>query len=250
MDPKHLVSSAALALLAGFVDGFAFVMLGGFFVSFMSGNTTQASAELTGGAWGAAGYAGLLVAAFVAGGVTGTAVSIRARSRGVMTLVALMLLVAAVLAGAGHAMAAGPVLAAAMGATNAPATTPAAASTPPHRPATKRMHEGTCRSSAPLAERTQPMSAHPWWSDPRLAERVGFEPTEGCPSHAFQACRFGRSRTSPEVKTRARTRRRRPGDLRHSSDSAESCCLPALTRFTGCGCTGPGRHLRVRTGPR
>ena len=26
---------------------------------------------------------------------------------------------------------------------------------------------------------------------------MGFEPTEGCPSHAFQACRFGRSRTSP-----------------------------------------------------
>lgn len=119
MDPKHLVSSAALALLAGFVDGFAFVMLGGFFVSFMSGNTTQASAELTGGAWGAAGYAGLLVVAFVAGGVTGTGVSIRARSRGVMTLVALTLLAAAVLAGIGHVLAAGPVLAAAMGATNA-----------------------------------------------------------------------------------------------------------------------------------
>jgi hypothetical protein len=32
-----------------------------------------------------------------------------------------------------------------------------------------------------------------------LAEEVGFEPTEGCPSHAFQACRFGRSRTPPEV---------------------------------------------------
>ncbi len=31
-----------------------------------------------------------------------------------------------------------------------------------------------------------------------VAERVGFEPTEGCPSHAFQACRFGRSRTSPD----------------------------------------------------
>ena len=29
------------------------------------------------------------------------------------------------------------------------------------------------------------------------AEGVGFEPTEGCPSHAFQACRFGRSRTPP-----------------------------------------------------
>ena len=31
------------------------------------------------------------------------------------------------------------------------------------------------------------------------AEGVGFEPTEGCPSHAFQACRFGRSRIPPEV---------------------------------------------------
>ena len=32
-----------------------------------------------------------------------------------------------------------------------------------------------------------------------MAEGVGFEPTEGCPSHAFQACRFGRSRTPPGV---------------------------------------------------
>ena len=32
-----------------------------------------------------------------------------------------------------------------------------------------------------------------------VAEGVGFEPTEGCPSHAFQACRFGRSRTPPGV---------------------------------------------------
>ena len=29
------------------------------------------------------------------------------------------------------------------------------------------------------------------------AEGVGFEPTVGCPTHAFQACRFGRSRTPP-----------------------------------------------------
>ena len=32
---------------------------------------------------------------------------------------------------------------------------------------------------------------------PPWAEGVGFEPTDGCPSHAFQACRFGRSRTPP-----------------------------------------------------
>ncbi len=31
-----------------------------------------------------------------------------------------------------------------------------------------------------------------------LAEGVGFEPTEACTSHAFQACRFGRSRIPPE----------------------------------------------------
>src|SRR3954466_11520343 len=31
-----------------------------------------------------------------------------------------------------------------------------------------------------------------------LAERVGFEPTIRCRIHAFQACAFGRSATSPE----------------------------------------------------
>jgi hypothetical protein len=35
------------------------------------------------------------------------------------------------------------------------------------------------------------------WKEFNLAEGVGFEPTEGCPSHAFQACRFGRSRIPP-----------------------------------------------------
>ena len=33
-----------------------------------------------------------------------------------------------------------------------------------------------------------------------MAEEVGFEPTETCASHAFQACRFGRSRTPPKFK--------------------------------------------------
>jgi hypothetical protein len=30
-----------------------------------------------------------------------------------------------------------------------------------------------------------------------LAERAGFEPAVGCPTHAFQACSFGHSDTSP-----------------------------------------------------
>ncbi len=33
-----------------------------------------------------------------------------------------------------------------------------------------------------------------------LAEEVGFEPTEGFPSHDFQSCRFGRSRTPPRIR--------------------------------------------------
>ncbi len=33
--------------------------------------------------------------------------------------------------------------------------------------------------------------------DNGVAEGVGFEPTVSCPTHAFQACRFGRSRTPP-----------------------------------------------------
>ena len=32
-----------------------------------------------------------------------------------------------------------------------------------------------------------------------MAEGVGFEPTVSCPTHAFQACRFGRSRIPPDM---------------------------------------------------
>jgi len=37
----RLAIAVALAILAGYIDGIAFVYLGGYFVSFMSGNTTQ-----------------------------------------------------------------------------------------------------------------------------------------------------------------------------------------------------------------
>ena len=39
----------------------------------------------------------------------------------------------------------------------------------------------------------------PGHGEDRLAEEVGFEPTVGCPTHHFQSCRFGRSRTPPGV---------------------------------------------------
>ncbi len=37
-----------------------------------------------------------------------------------------------------------------------------------------------------------------------MAEEVGFEPTVGCPTHDFQSCRFGRSRTPPSRAKRYR----------------------------------------------
>ena len=40
-------------------------------------------------------------------------------------------------------------------------------------------------------------SAKPRLTCPNLAERVGFEPTVSFPTHDFQSCRFGRSRTPP-----------------------------------------------------
>src|ERR1039458_8614640 len=54
----------------------------------------------------------------------------------------------------------------------------------------KRCHQGPDPRSR-FVTRESPVSLRP------LAEEVGFEPTEGFPSHDFQSCRFGRSRTPP-----------------------------------------------------
>ncbi len=51
--------------------------------------------------------------------------------------------------------------------------------------------------------------------DVSLAEEVGFEPTEPCGSHAFQACRFGRSRTPPDNGARTEARHNDTTNRRH-----------------------------------
>ncbi|WP_431795504.1 DUF1275 family protein [Microbacterium enclense] len=67
VDRGSLAVSAALASVAGFVDAIGFLDTGGLFVSFMSGNSTQAAVELLGpGAWLAVASAGI-IAAFVLG---------------------------------------------------------------------------------------------------------------------------------------------------------------------------------------
>ena len=71
-----------------------------------------------------------------------------------------------------------------------------AAITLPSRTTTAPIGTSPCVAAAAASSSASRMA----WSsvnDAVTAEGVGFEPTEGCPSHAFQACRFGRSRTPP-----------------------------------------------------
>lgn len=113
--------AACLSAIAGFVDAIAFVQLGGFFVSFMSGNSTRLGVGLALSAehaW----IAGGLIASFVLGVMAGAFANRRGdtvASVRVVLLVAAMLALAAVLAGMALTSAAVALLAAAMGATNA-----------------------------------------------------------------------------------------------------------------------------------
>lgn len=121
VDRAALAISAALAGVAGYVDAIGFLDTGGLFVSFMSGNSTQAAVEIFGpGAAVALASAGI-IAAFVAGvAVGGVTTTVLARPRawivgGAATGVALV----AVLALAGQATVwRVALLAAAMGALN------------------------------------------------------------------------------------------------------------------------------------
>lgn len=63
------------------MDGFGFVYLGGYFVSFMSGNTTRAGVSLAEGQLPAVGFALLLTISFVGGAMAGTAVAQPTRDR-------------------------------------------------------------------------------------------------------------------------------------------------------------------------
>jgi uncharacterized membrane protein YoaK (UPF0700 family) len=115
--PEHRLA-ISLALLAGYVDSIGFLSLGGFFVSFMSGNSTRLAVALAEGS--AQGWlCGLLIAGFVLG-VTGGA--LLARSTGprhraaVLALVTLLLTLAAVTGALPRLSAL--LMAAAMGATN------------------------------------------------------------------------------------------------------------------------------------
>ncbi len=118
---RYWLLAAGLSAVAGFVDAIAFVQLGGFFVSFMSGNSTRLGVGLF-EAPNSALLAASLIGAFVAGVILGAFVNRGGGERNgprVLLAVAALLALAATLAGMHATLAAMLLLAAAMGAENA-----------------------------------------------------------------------------------------------------------------------------------
>lgn len=115
------VVAACFAALAGYVDALGFLYLGGFFVSFMSGNSTRLAVGLSthlSDAATAAGLIGSFVVGVMLGSLCGRVIQ-RSRHSALIYLIAVMLSVAALFAMFGANLAAAAVLAMAMGAENA-----------------------------------------------------------------------------------------------------------------------------------
>jgi uncharacterized membrane protein YoaK (UPF0700 family) len=111
--------AVCLSALAGYVDALGFLALGGFFVSFMSGNSTRlgvGTAAMSDNAAIAAALIGLFVLGVVAGSLAGRTVP-RYRRPAILALVAVLLAAAAALRPAGLAPAVAA-MALAMGAEN------------------------------------------------------------------------------------------------------------------------------------
>jgi uncharacterized membrane protein YoaK (UPF0700 family) len=96
-DSPLIAVAVCLAALAGFVDALAFTSLGGFFASFMSGNSTRLGVGLGVGDAGVALTAGALILSFVSGVIVS---GVLVRARGPRHREAVMLVVTALLAAA------------------------------------------------------------------------------------------------------------------------------------------------------
>lgn len=112
----------ALAALAGCVDAIAFMQLGGYFISFMSGNSTRLAVGIQHGDWQVASTLASIIASFVAGAALGARVKRRAprysKTTNVLIVVSLLLLIAALCNSTGSTWIAMLLIAVAMGAEN------------------------------------------------------------------------------------------------------------------------------------
>ncbi|KKB09496.1 YoaK family protein [Devosia chinhatensis] len=88
---RHLTLGMILTGAAGFLDAIGFIELGGYFVSFMSGNTTQGGTALIEGAWPVAAMSLALVVLFFMGGLIANLLAL-AHLRWGQTLVSLAVL--------------------------------------------------------------------------------------------------------------------------------------------------------------
>ena len=120
-DRPLIAVAVCLAALAGFVDALGFLSLGGFFVSFMSGNTTHLGVAVGMGAAPAAQRAAMLILTFVLGVMGGTLIAYAVpqwRKPAVLATVTLLLGIASLCHGQQLDAAALFLTAAAMGAEN------------------------------------------------------------------------------------------------------------------------------------
>ena len=75
VDRAQTLLAVALAAIAGAVDALGFITLRGFFVSFMTGNTTRMAVGFAHGRWHEAAIGGTIIALFVAGAISGFTVA-------------------------------------------------------------------------------------------------------------------------------------------------------------------------------
>jgi len=119
---RDVALAVGLSGVAGYVDAIGFLKLGGFFVSFMSGNSTRLGVGIATGQWAMARTALGLIGLFVAGVVLG---ALAARTAGeqrrsvVLALEAALLAAAAALISAGFDSVGVAAMVLAMGAENA-----------------------------------------------------------------------------------------------------------------------------------
>ena len=97
---REQVLAVVLAGTAGFVDAVGFLVVGGYFVSFMSGNSTRMVVGLAEGDFAGAGIAAVVLVSFFLGAVAGALVTRRRNlddRPAVLTLVAALLVTSLVL---------------------------------------------------------------------------------------------------------------------------------------------------------